>query len=173
MDATAAPRDLEMDENTGSNEIPTQCENFDSDLRREKSPPSSLQPQADEELSEATEPFQPIFKLLAELEQDDPKLAFQAARILGLYRRLWESCMSKHGGNENLEQANHGLKEENVHLENEKSRLQGYHDEQRAQFDRLNQAVESSQVRLVNILDDWGQYSRSQVAELMDCDREW
>lgn len=105
--------------------------------------------------------------------EHDPKIAFPAARILGSYRQLWESCMSKHRGNEKLEQTNHGLKEENVRLEDEKSRLQDYYDKQRAQFDRLNQAVESSQVRLVNILDDWGHYSRSQVAELMDCDREW
>ncbi|OQE69367.1 hypothetical protein PENNAL_c0137G10935 [Penicillium nalgiovense] len=36
----------------------------------------------------ATEPFQPILKVLADLEHDDPKFAFPAARLVGLYRRL-------------------------------------------------------------------------------------
>ena len=80
--------------------------------------------------------------------------------------------MSKRGGNERLEQINHGLKEENAHLVDEKSRLQAHHHEQRAEFDRLSQALDLSRVRLVNILDEWDQYSGSQVAGLMDCDRE-
>ncbi|KAK9847465.1 hypothetical protein MYU51_018703 [Penicillium brevicompactum] len=44
----------------------------------------------------ATEPFQPILKVLAVLERDDPQFTFPAARLVGLYRRLWESCASKH-----------------------------------------------------------------------------
>ncbi|CAG8307688.1 unnamed protein product [Penicillium salamii] len=37
----------------------------------------------------AKEPFQPILKVLADLEPDDPKFAVPAARLVGLYRRLW------------------------------------------------------------------------------------
>jgi hypothetical protein len=39
-------------------------------------------------------PSQPILKVLADLKRDDPKFAFPAARLVGLYRRLWESCVS-------------------------------------------------------------------------------
>jgi hypothetical protein len=35
--------------------------------------------------------FQPILKVLADLKRDDPKFAFPAARLVGLYRRLWDS----------------------------------------------------------------------------------
>jgi hypothetical protein len=35
--------------------------------------------------------FQPTLKVLADLERDDPKFEFPAARLVGLYRRLWES----------------------------------------------------------------------------------
>jgi hypothetical protein len=35
-------------------------------------------------------------KVLADLERDDHKFAFLATRLVGLYRRLWESCVSKH-----------------------------------------------------------------------------
>ena len=48
----------------------------------------------------ATEPFQPILQVLADLERDDPKFAFPAARLVGLSRRLWESRVSKHITNE-------------------------------------------------------------------------
>ncbi|KAJ5871110.1 uncharacterized protein N7529_003463 [Penicillium soppii] len=44
----------------------------------------------------AIEHFQPILETLADLDRDDPKLAFQVARHVGLYRRLWASCVPKH-----------------------------------------------------------------------------
>ncbi|KAI1828917.1 hypothetical protein DTO027I6_10168 [Penicillium roqueforti] len=51
----------------------------------------------------ATEPFQPILKVLADLKRDDPKVAFLATRLVGLHRRLWESCVSKHFDGQKLE----------------------------------------------------------------------
>ncbi|KAJ5982707.1 hypothetical protein N7451_012807 [Penicillium sp. IBT 35674x] len=37
-----------------------------------------------------------VLEAFADLERDDPKLAFQASRLVGIYRRLWESCVAKH-----------------------------------------------------------------------------
>lgn len=51
------------------------------------------------------EPFQPVLEILKQLEEEDPKLAFQAARLVGLYRRLWESCVSKHVDSQQIEAA--------------------------------------------------------------------
>jgi hypothetical protein len=48
---------------------------------------------------------------LARLERGDPKLAFQAARIVGLYRCLWESCMARHIEEKKLDKVNDGLRE--------------------------------------------------------------
>jgi hypothetical protein len=48
--------------------------------------------------------FQPILEKLADLEREDPKLAFQAARLAGLYRRIWTSCVSNHLDEEKLGQ---------------------------------------------------------------------
>ncbi|KAJ6001168.1 hypothetical protein N7481_001577 [Penicillium waksmanii] len=147
MDAPTFCCDPEGDENTESNAIPSQTERCDPEMTTEKAPP-------------------------ADLEQDDPKLAFQAARILGLYRRLWESCMSKRVGSERLEQTNQELRKENKRLENEKGLLLAHHDEQLSQFDHLNQALDSSRERLVSILNDWEQCSQSEVRGLMNCERE-
>ncbi|CAI7656940.1 unnamed protein product [Penicillium palitans] len=49
-------------------------------------------------------------------ERDDPKFAFPAARLVGLYRRLWESCVAKHFDGQKLEQSNQNLKEAGMHL---------------------------------------------------------
>ena len=61
--------------------------------------------------------------MLADLERDDPKFAFPAARLVGLYRCLWESYVSKHNDGEKLEQRNLALKEAGTYLRKERDGL--------------------------------------------------
>jgi hypothetical protein len=96
---------------------------------------------------------------LARLEREDPKLAFQAARIVGLYRRLWESCMAKHTEGKKLAKGNDGLRETQQKLMNEKNRMQSSHDDQLARLHFFDQALESSRLRLTEILKEWNRYS--------------
>jgi hypothetical protein len=112
----------------------------------------------------ATEPFQPILKVLADLERDDPKFAFPAARLVGLYRRLWESCVSKHIDGQKLEQDNLDLKEAGAHLRKERDGLQVRHDEQLSRLRVFEQALNSSRERLTSVLDDWNHPSRLNLA---------
>jgi hypothetical protein len=72
----------------------------------------------------AANPFQPILNALAVLERDDPKFAFPADRLVGLYRRIWESYMSKHIDGQKLEQSSHILEEAGTHLRKERDLLQ-------------------------------------------------
>ncbi|CAG8119253.1 unnamed protein product, partial [Penicillium nalgiovense] len=93
--------------------------------------PSPSQQEADRRHTLATEPFQSILEvLLADLEGDDPKFAFPVARLVGLYRRLWESCVSKQIDDEKLEQDNLVLKEAGTHPRKERDGLQLRHDKQ-------------------------------------------
>ncbi|CAG7979625.1 unnamed protein product [Penicillium salamii] len=130
--------------------------------------PSPSQQESGTRHTLATEPFEPILKVLADLERDDPKFAFPAARLVGLYRRLWESCVSKHIGGENLEQDNLILKEAGTHLRKERDGLQARHDKQVYQLCFFEQALESSRVRLASVLDDWNHPSRLNLAGLSD-----
>ncbi|CAG7978249.1 unnamed protein product [Penicillium salamii] len=116
----------------------------------------------------ATEPFQPILKVLGALESDDPKFAFPAARLVGLYRRLWESCVSKHIDGKKLEQDNLVLKEAGTHLRKKRDGFQVRHDKQVYQLCFFEQALESSRERLVSVLDDWNHPSRLNMAEFSD-----
>jgi hypothetical protein len=93
------------------------------------------------------------------LEREDPKLAFQAARIVGLYRRLWESCIAKHIEGNKLAKANDSLRETHRKLLDEKNRMQSSHDDQLAWLHFFNQALESSRLRLTEILKEWNRYS--------------
>jgi fibrillarin-like rRNA methylase len=55
-------------------------------------------------------------KVLADLERDNPKFALPAARLVGLYRRLWESCVSKYIDVQKIDQSNEMLKEAGAYL---------------------------------------------------------
>jgi hypothetical protein len=72
------------------------------------------------------------------------KLALQAARIVGLYRRLWESCMTKHTEANKLASANHGMRETHRKLTEEKNTMQSCHEDQIARLRSFDQALESS-----------------------------
>ena len=120
----------------------------------------------------ATEPFQPILKVLADLERDDPKFAFPAARLIGLYRRLWESCVSKQIDGQKLEQDKLVLKEAGTHLSKERDGLQVRHDKQLSRLRFFEQALELSRKRLVSVLDDWNHPSRLNLAGSLNNARE-
>ncbi|CAG8044776.1 unnamed protein product, partial [Penicillium nalgiovense] len=130
--------------------------------------PSPSQQEAETRHTLATEPFQPILQVLAGLERDDPKFAFPAARLVGLYRRLWESCLSKHIDGQKLEQNDLVLKEAGAHLRKERDNLQVRHDKQLSRLRFFEQALNSSRERLTSVLDDWNHPSRPNLAGFLD-----
>ncbi|CAG7937154.1 unnamed protein product [Penicillium salamii] len=130
---------------------------------------SSLsQQEADTRHALASEPFQYILKVLADLEHDDPKFTFPAARIVGLYRRLWESCVSKHIDGQKLEQDNLVLKKAGANLRKERDGLQVRHDKQLFRLRFFEQELELSREKLVSVLDDWNHPSTLNLAGLSD-----
>ena len=110
--------------------------------------------------------------MLADLERDDPKFAFPAARLVGLYRRLWGSCVSGHVDGQKLQQSNQTLKEAGASLRKERDSLQLYHEKQLAQLRFFEQALESSRERLISLLDDWNYPFRPNLTGLPDVARE-
>ena len=107
-------------------------------------------------------------KVLGALESDDPKFAFPEARLVGLYRRLWESCVSKHIDGENLEQGNLALKEAGTQLRQKTDGLQVRRDKQLSRLRFTEQALNMSRERLTSVLDDWNHHSRLNLAGFLD-----
>ncbi|CAG8165693.1 unnamed protein product [Penicillium nalgiovense] len=120
----------------------------------------------------ATEPFQPILKVLAELERGYPKFTFPAARLVGHYRRLWESCVFKHIDGQKLQQSNQTLKEADTHLRKERDGLQLHYEKQLARLRFFEQALQSSRERLISLLDDWNYPFSPNLTGLPDVARE-
>ncbi|KAF3003917.1 hypothetical protein E8E15_001221 [Penicillium rubens] len=134
--------------------------------------PSSSQHEEETRHTLATESFQAVLKVLADLKRDDPKSAFPAVRLVGLYRRLWESCVSRHIDGQKLEQSNQILKEASTHLTKARDGLQLRHDKQLSRLRFFEQALESSRGRLASLLDDWNHPSRLNLAGLPDMVKE-
>ncbi|CAG7947638.1 unnamed protein product [Penicillium salamii] len=164
MDALNTSPDQENETEQQPSELPILSKKDKSQENSHHVPPL----EAEARHNFATVPFQPILKVLADLERDDPKFAFPAARLVGLYRRLWESCVSKHIGGEKLEQRNLALKEAGTHLRKERDGLQVRHDKQLSWLRFFEQALELSRERLTSVLDDWNHPSRLNLAGFPD-----
>ncbi|KAJ6016518.1 hypothetical protein N7540_011109 [Penicillium herquei] len=121
--------------------------------------PQLIEHMADLESKEslANEPLRPTLEALAELDRKDPKLAFQAARILGIYRRMWESCVSKHVESKEQAQRNQTLEEAKRHLSKERETLQRRYNEQLSHLRFFDHTLHSSRVKLNDILSQWKQ----------------
>ncbi|OQE10595.1 hypothetical protein PENFLA_c087G00657 [Penicillium flavigenum] len=91
--------------------------------------PSELPILSEKDESQETSDYVPPL-VLADLERDDPKFAFPVVLLVGLYRRLWESCVSNHIDGQKLEQDNLALKEAGTHLRKDMNCHQLHHDKQ-------------------------------------------
>ncbi|KZN93937.1 hypothetical protein EN45_041240 [Penicillium chrysogenum] len=173
MDAANSLPDQEKGEQQPG-ELPSLSDKDNNQETSDNVPPMPSRSQHEEETRHtlATEPFQPILNVLADLERDDPKFAFPAARLVGLYRRLWESCVSKHIHGQKLEQSNQILKEAGASLRKERDGLQLYHKKKLARLRFFEQALESSRERLISLLNDWNYSSSPNLTGLSDVARE-
>ncbi|KAJ5827547.1 hypothetical protein N7447_004310 [Penicillium robsamsonii] len=95
-----------------------------------------------------------------------------SARLIGIYRRVWESCVSKHIDGQKLEQNNLVLKEVGAQLRKERDLLQLRHDKQLSRLRVFEQALELSRERLSSVIDGWNHPSRLNLAGLPDIARE-
>ncbi|CAI7673200.1 unnamed protein product [Penicillium viridicatum] len=175
MDSPNSSPDQEKEGEQQPRELPCLSGKDNSPETSDHVPPLPSPSQHEEETGHtlATLPFQPILKVLADLERDDPKLVFLAARLVGLFRRLWESCVSKHIDIHKLEQSNRSLKEAGTYLRKERDGLQLHHEKQLARLRFLKQALESSRERLISLLDDWNHPFRPNLTGLPTVAREW
>lgn len=112
------------------------------------------------------EPFQPVLEILKQLEEEDTELAFQAARLVGYYRCLWESCVSKHTDGKQLEEANEKLRAGNIQLCNEGSHLKLRQDEQVARLHSIENALDEVRGNLIGVLKVWNDRSAGDLAIL-------
>jgi hypothetical protein len=107
----------------------------------------------------AIEPFRPVIETLTRLEQDNPKAAAQGARLVSLYRRLWESCVSKHIDSQRLKEGNQQLRAMNSQLHYEGNQLKRTHDDQISHFHAVEQELMNVRQDLLRMLKEWNSTS--------------
>ncbi|OQE10612.1 hypothetical protein PENFLA_c086G03729 [Penicillium flavigenum] len=132
--------------------------------------PSEMPMESDEAHPQVISDSEPPLTL-ADLDRADPKLAFQAARPVALFRRLWASCEPKHPEGETPDENDRAPKEATTKLNKERDGFQLRPDEQLSRLFSLEQALEQTQERLISVLKDWNQSSRGDLALLMDIER--
>ncbi|CAG7957140.1 unnamed protein product [Penicillium salamii] len=135
----------------------------------EDAPTSSHEAQQPSDIEKnelAVEPFQPVLEILKQLEEEDPKLAFQAARLVGLYRRLWESCVSKHVDSHQIEAANEKLRIGNIQLCNEGNHLKHRQHDQVARLHAIDDALDEVRGKLIGVLKVWSERSVGELTIL-------
>lgn len=79
--------------------------------------------------------------------------------------------MPKHREDEKPDENDRAPKEANAKLSNERDGLQHRPDEQLSRLYSFEQALGQTQERLIGVLKDWNQCSRSDLAVLMDIKR--
>ncbi|KAJ6128523.1 hypothetical protein N7471_009740 [Penicillium samsonianum] len=114
----------------------------------------------------AVEPFQPVLEILKQLEEEDTELAFRVARLVGYYRCVWESCVSKHTDGKQLEEENEKLRTGNIQLYNEGSHLKLRQDEQVARLHSIENALDEVRGNLIGVLKVWNDRSAGELAIL-------
>ena len=92
---------------------------------------------------------------LERLDKTDPVLAAQAARLVALYRRMWDSYILKHADSQRLEKENRRLETKNTSLEKEKRDMEGRYEEQRTLLTHFQNSFESVQDGVTRICDSW------------------
>lgn len=88
---------------------------------------------------------------LQRLDDEDPLLAAQAARLVGLYRRLWDSYVAKRADSHRLEMENRHLERSNKRLSEEKRQMNRQYADQEAQLLHFRDAFRKLWERITDI----------------------
>ncbi|KAH8430108.1 uncharacterized protein LDX57_007778 [Aspergillus melleus] len=118
-------------------------------------PKSADSPTKDAKTASTAELFKPLAEELERLDKTDPVLAAQAARLVALYRRIWDSYILKHADSQRLENENRRLETKNASLEKEKRDMEGRYEEQRTLLTHFQKSFESVQDGITRICDSW------------------
>lgn len=93
-----------------------------------------------------------MLEILKQLKEEDPKLTFQATRLIELYRRLWESYVSKHVDSQQIKAANEKLQNRNIQLCDKGNHLKHCQNEQIAHLHTIDNVVDEIWGTLINVL---------------------
>ena len=92
---------------------------------------------------------------LERLDERDPILAAQAARLVALYRRVWESYVAKNAESQRLDKENQQLKNSNASLSEEKRQAEHRSLEYDVLVSCYKEAHQKIEEGIIGILENW------------------
>ncbi|KAL3468814.1 hypothetical protein BJX99DRAFT_265790 [Aspergillus californicus] len=117
---------------------------------------TQLEPPAnDEKAASAAESFRPLARELERLDEKDPILAAQAARLVALYRRLWESYVAKNAESQRLDKENQQLKNANARLSEENGQAECCSVDYDVLLSYYKEAHQKIEEGIIGVLEDW------------------
>ncbi|KAJ0380028.1 hypothetical protein COL922a_014018 [Colletotrichum nupharicola] len=112
-------------------------------------------PTNNEKVASAAESFRPLARELERLDEKDPILAAQAARLVALYRRLWESYVAKNADSQRLDKENQRLKNAHASLSEDKRQAEGRSLEYDVLLSYYKEAHQKIEEGIIGVLEDW------------------
>jgi hypothetical protein len=96
-----------------------------------------------------------LVRELQRLDDEDPLLAAQATRLVGLYRRLWDSYVARRTESHRLEKENQHLERSNKYLVEENRQMGRQYTEQEAQLLYFRDAFQKVRDGITGIFESW------------------
>ncbi|KMK56459.1 hypothetical protein Y699_05374 [Aspergillus fumigatus Z5] len=146
--------EMRKDANSHNQQLPKSTissSNNEPTAKEEKAP--AVPPTA---AASPAEPFKPLIRELQRLDDQNPVLAEQAARLVALYRQLWESYVANHADSSRLKSETHRLQLEKSHLER-------HCKEQEARSSRFQEAFQKVRDGVVEMFENW-EASKAELA---------
>lgn len=101
----------------------------------------SREPRVDGDRHAASERFDSVVQELKQLNEEDPQLASQAARLVHHYQLLWDSYICQRTSSQKQRQENEQLRLSNAQLQQEKDNLARRSTEKDARLQEFRQAL--------------------------------
>lgn len=118
--------------------------------------PKPEPPTNDEKVASAADSsFRPLARELERLDEKDPILALQAARLVALYRRVWDSYAAKNAESQRLDKENQQLKNANVSLSEKKKQAECRSLEYDVRLSYYKEALQKIEEGIIGVLENW------------------
>ncbi|BCR99980.1 uncharacterized protein AKAW2_50322S [Aspergillus luchuensis] len=101
----------------------------------------------------AAEAFRPLTRELQRLDDQNPVLAEQAARLVALFRRVWESYVAQHAKCSRLEKENGQLQVTHARLVDENTQLHRHCRDEEARLCHFRDAIQKMRDGVIDVVE--------------------
>ncbi|ODM21119.1 hypothetical protein SI65_04172 [Aspergillus cristatus] len=137
--------------------IPVVRDNSVDDTHPSEKPPE--EPPEGKRRRTTAEPFDNLLHNLKQFGEKNPKISEQVARLVGLYRQLWETYAAKCSEHQSIVDENQRLKQSNKQLRQEKEQTECRNADQEAHQEYIRQYFHEMFKGIADIVESLGEHT--------------